>query len=59
MADLTGDLNWYDLYRTDAAPISPSKESRMGKTMVNGVEKKYIKGMTMSEYTPWMSRFIK
>lgn len=62
MENLTSTLNWYDLYR-NPVPDSPllkdvKGEGRYGTTMVNGVQRKYKRGFTMSEYTPW-ARHIK
>lgn len=60
ITDLTGDLNWYDLYR----PVYPdgglalSKEERIGKTMIGGVEREYVRGYTQREYTPWLRNVI-
>ena len=57
---LTDGLNWYDLYR----PVYPdgglamTKEERIGKTFIDGVEREYIKGFTHREYTPWLKNVI-
>jgi len=57
---LTDGLNWYDLYR----PVYPdgglamTKEERIGKTVIDGVEREYIKGFTHREYTPWLKNVI-
>ena len=54
------DLNVYDFFRTNEVKITPpSAEERMGKTIINGVEKTYKRGMLQSEYTPWLKDFIK
>lgn len=54
------DLNVYDFFRTNEVDIKPpSAEERMGKVMVNGVEKTYKRGMLQSEYTPWLKDHIK
>jgi hypothetical protein len=54
--NLTSGLNWYDLYQqADVSPLST--EDRQGVSMVNGVEKKYKRGMTQKEYTPWIKNF--
>ena len=47
-------VNWYDLYR----PVYPEMKrlrntDRMGKVVIDGVEKTYKKGKLMKEYTPW------
>lgn len=68
---VTGDMNWYDLYRknydalgsssieqSDSMPlVGKSNPLRMASTMVNGEEKPYKRGYTMSEYTPWVKHF--
>jgi len=62
IAALTGDLNWYDLYRknynldtdfsnSDYTPATP--ENRTGRAIVGGEEKVYKRGFTMKEYSPW------
>lgn len=53
-ANLTSGLNWYDLYQN--AGMNPLS-SREGVAMVNGVEKRYKRGMTQREYTPWVKHF--
>jgi len=53
-------LNWYDLYR---APIPETAllvsdvqgDARYKTTTINGEERKYKRGYTQSEYTPWVS----
>lgn len=55
---LTGDLNWYDLYRwnydlANATNMWTDAE-RMQEVTINGTKKTYKRGMTMQEYTPWM-----
>lgn len=52
--NLTGNLNWYDLYRPVYGGGLLKSENRLGSTNVNGQEKTYKKGMTMGEYTPWL-----
>jgi len=56
---LTENLNWYDLYRANPA-VSPllTAEERIGKTTIDGVEREYKRGYTVSEYTPWLKDFI-
>ena len=56
MQNLTGDLNWYDLYRVEPS-IIPTVQNREGKAMIGGVEKTYKRGMTHQEYTPWATHF--
>jgi len=52
---LAENLNWYDLYRPvyGDGGLTADKEERYGKTVINGVEHKYKRGYTQSEYTPW------
>jgi hypothetical protein len=59
---LMKDLNIYDLYRYKY-PVSLLErsekirnEGRMGSSIVGGEVKTYKRGMTMSEYTPWLNR---
>jgi len=56
MQNLTGNLNWYDLYR-DEPSIILGAEERMAKTLIGGQEKTYKRGMTLGEYTPWVKHF--
>tara|TARA_B110001450_G_C17528245_1_gene443520 strand:- start:46 stop:327 length:282 start_codon:yes stop_codon:yes gene_type:complete len=57
---MTGDLNWYDLYRPvyPGGPLSKNKmlksdsDERYGVSEVSG--EKYKRGYTFSEYTPWL-----
>lgn len=58
ITDMTGDLNWYDLYRP-VYPGGPLKgmlktdsDERFGISEVTGT--KYKRGYTFSEYTPWL-----
>lgn len=55
MMDLVSQLSEYDLYRPANLESSTllKGEARYGTTMLNGVEMKYKKGYTFSEYTPW------
>lgn len=57
MDNLTGGLNWYDLYRNPVPTTTLLKDvkgdKRYGTTMIGGEERKYKRGYTMSEYTPW------
>jgi hypothetical protein len=59
MSKSWNDLNIYDFFRTNEVPITtPSAEDRMGKSIVNGVEKTYKRGMTQAEYTPWLKHIV-
>ena len=52
--ELTGDLNWYDLYRINwPSPLLEDKP-RYGTTIIDGEERTYKRGYTMQEYTPWV-----
>ena len=52
----TDHVNWYDLYR----PVYPEalkrmkSEPRYGEVEINGEIKKYKRGKTIKEYTPWV-----
>lgn len=54
------NLNIYDLYRWVYPTSSVQRsnkiraEGRMGTTVIGGEVKTYKRGMTMSEYTPWL-----
>jgi len=49
--DLYGELNWYDLYRPlYPTALKPKTTDRIGKTIIDGEERTYIKGYTQSEY---------
>jgi len=52
--ELTKDLNWYDLYRVGASPLTLKGEDRYATAMVGGEEKRYKRGRTIGEYTPWL-----
>jgi len=57
---LAADLNWYDLYRRtypDGALLKG--ENRVGVSIVAGEKKEYKRGVTMSEYTPWLKHLVK
>lgn len=53
---LSGKLNWYDLYRINYA--LPYGSERMGETVIDGEKRTYRRGMTMKEYTPWASHLV-
>lgn len=57
MNDLTGDLNWYDLYRPKYGEGLSAKE-RKETVIRNGKEVEYTVGYTMREYTPFMKHMI-
>lgn len=53
ITNLTGDLDWYDLYSAPKGALM-TEDKRMGSAVINGVEKNYKKGRTQLEYTPWV-----
>jgi carboxypeptidase C (cathepsin A) len=53
MSHLITPLNWYDLYRAQLS-TQMTEQEREVTVMVEGQEKKYKKGYTMSEYAPWL-----
>lgn len=57
---LDKDLNWYDLFRkTYPNDLHALKSvNRLGESIVKGEVKKYTRGMTMKEYTPWAKRVV-
>jgi hypothetical protein len=55
--NLTQGLNWYDLYRP-RYPESLSAEERIGKTIIGGEEREYLRGHTFREYTPFLKHLI-
>ena len=59
MMDLSGNLNWYDLYRKNYdLPLSTSNSDRVGVTTINGEERTYKRGMTQAEYTPFATHIL-
>jgi len=50
-------LNIYDLYRktypANLLQENTSDDARLGETIIGGEKRSYIRGMKMSEYTPW------
>jgi hypothetical protein len=57
MCNLTGDLNWYDLYRPKYGE-GLSVADRTRKSYVNGKEFTYVAGRTFREYTPFLKHMI-
>ena len=57
MNNLTGDLNWYDLYRPKYGE-GLSTEERMGKSIINGKEITYLKGRTFRESSPFLKSMM-
>ena len=59
MMDLSGSLNWYDLYRKNYDLPAPTPNAdRMGETIIAGEKRTYKRGMTMAEYTPFATHLI-
>jgi hypothetical protein len=56
MQDLVADLDWYDLYLPPQGSLMTEAE-RIGKTVVGGEERTYLRGRTQAEYTPWVKHF--
>jgi len=55
MNDLSGQLNWYDLYRKNY-DLPTSSIDRQGTTTIAGETRTYKRGMTMAEYTPFFTK---
>lgn len=55
---LMSKLNIYDLYRKNYSSLllenSLPESDRIGTTVINGETREYVRGMKMSEYTPWL-----
>jgi len=58
MNDLSGSLNWYDLYRKNYDLPMTTNEDRIGTTVINGEERTYKRGMTQAEYTPFATHIL-
>lgn len=56
ISKLTQGLNWYDLYRP-LYPESLSAEERIGKTIIEGEEREYVRGHTFRELTPFLKHW--
>lgn len=57
MMDLSGQLNWYDLYRWNyELPMTPA--DRMGETVIDGKVRTYKRGMTPAEYLPFLKHVV-
>lgn len=56
--NLTANLNWYDLYRPVYNNGGLTAEQRIGKSVIDGVEREYKRGFTHREYTPWLNRMM-
>lgn len=57
---MTGNLNWYDLYRAvdHGSSLKMSKWDRYGQTEIDGKVHFYKRGMTQAEYTPWAKHIV-
>lgn len=53
VSDLSGELNWYDLYRKNY-DLPAANSTRLGTTIIEGKTRTYKRGMTMAEYTPFI-----
>ena len=51
--NMTLGLNIYDLYRKNY-DIKAKNESRIGRSILNGLEVEYLRGFTIKEYAPWL-----
>jgi len=56
--NLTGNLNWYDLYRKVYPGGLLQDSNREGVAIVEGEAKSYKRGMLQEEYTPWMKKSV-
>jgi len=57
MCNLTGDLNWYDLYRPKYGE-GLAMADRQVKSVSNGKEFTYTRGRTFRENTPFLKHMI-
>ena len=57
MMELSGSLNWYDLYRKNY-DLTTTPVSRVGETVIDGKTRYYKRGMTMAEYTPFLKHVV-
>jgi|Transcript_20013 carboxypeptidase C (cathepsin A) len=55
MGELSGQLNWYDLYRKN---YDLPAVDRRGETVIDGKVRTYKRGMTMAEYTPFATHIL-
>ena len=55
--DLSGSLNWYDLYRKNY-DLPTTAIDRMGETVIDGQVRTYKRGMTQAEYTPFAKHIV-
>ncbi len=58
MEQLSGKLNWYDLYRHNYDLPASSNADRIGTTVIDGETRTYKRGMTQAEYTPFASHIV-
>jgi len=56
--DLSGSLNWYDLYRKNYDLQATTPIDRMGETLIDGEVRTYKRGMTQAEYTPFLPHIM-
>jgi hypothetical protein len=57
VAVMAKGLDLYDLYR-ESNDVALKGEDRMGEAIVGGEVKRYKKGATVREYTPWMASIL-
>jgi len=57
MCNLTGDLNWYDLYRPKYGE-GLAMSDRKAKSSINGKEFEYVRGRTFREHTPFLKQMM-
>ena len=54
ITSLSAGLNWYDLYRKNyPLGLRANDPERYAEVEINGEIKKYRRGKTVEEYTPW------
>ena len=58
VSDLSGQLNWYDLYRKNYDLQVTTPIDRLGETVIDGEVRTYKRGMTQAEYTPFSKHIV-
>ena len=58
VSDLSGQLNWYDLYRKNYDLQATTPIDRLGETVIDGEVRTYKRGMTQAEYTPFAKHIV-
>jgi hypothetical protein len=54
--NLTGNLNWYDLYRPVYPDTLLAAKEEYGQAEINGMIQTYKRGYRIEDYTPWMKK---